>query len=277
MPGVRIVTDSAADLPAPLVGELGITVVPLEVRLGDADPATTTALSAAEFWELTVSTGELAQTAAPSPGAFAEAFAEAARSGAAAVVCVTLSAGLSATYQAAVAGARSAEIPVVVVDSTTVTMGEGFVVLDAADAAAKGGDLEAVRAAAQESTATVTVTGALGGLDALRRGGRIGAAQAFFGSLLSIKPIVEIRGGVVVGESRQRTRARSLRYLVDMARNAGPLRRVAVAHGAATDLDEFVAMLEAALPDVEILVTYIGPVIGAHAGPGTIGLCMQRS
>lgn len=277
MPGVRIVTDSAADLPADLVDELGIVVVPLEVRLGDTDAVTTSALSPAEFWELTASTGAIAQTAAPAPGAFGEAFAGAARDGASAVVCVTLSAKLSATYQAAVAGAQLAGIPVAVVDSTTVTMGEGFVVLDAAAAAAGGDDLETVRAAAQTSIATVRVLGALGGLDALRRGGRIGGAQAFFGSLLAVKPIVEVRDGVVVGESRQRTRARSLRYLVDKAVSAGPLRRVAVAHGAAADLDEFVAMLDAALPGVDVLVTYIGPVIGAHAGPGTIGLCLQRS
>ena len=277
MPGVRIVTDSAADLPAELVDTLGIVVVPLEVRLGDADPATTSSLTPAAFWEMTASTDAIARTAAPAPGAFAEAFARAAHDGASGVVCVTLSASLSATYQAAVAGAQLAEVPVCVVDSTTVTMGEGFVVLDAVDAAAKGGDLEAVRAAAHASIATVRVLGALGGLDALRRGGRIGAAQAFFGTLLAVKPIVEVREGVVAGESRQRTRSRSLRYLVDKAVEAMPLRRVAVAHGAAADLDEFVAMLGAALPGVEILVTYIGPVIGAHAGPGTIGLCLQRS
>ena len=277
MPGVRVVTDSATDLPAELVAEHDVIVVPLDVRVGDADPATTSALSGAAFWELAASTDALAQTSAPSPGAFAAAYAAAASSGADGVVCVTLSARLSATHQAAVAGASSAEIPVTVVDSTTVTMAEGFVVLEAAEAAARGGDLATVEAAARSCIPDVEVFGALGGLEALRRGGRIGSSQAFFGSLLAVKPIVEIRDGVVVGESRQRTRARSLGYLVDKAVAAGPLRRLAVAHGAAPDLDTFLEMLGAARPDDKIVVTYIGPVIGAHAGPGTIGLCMQRA
>jgi len=109
----------------------------------------------------------------------------------------------------------------------------------------------------------------------LRRGGRIGSAQAFFGSLLSIKPIIDVRDGIVAGESRQRTRSRSLRYLADKIIEAGPLERLAVAHAAAADLDVFLEMLAPVHPARELVVTYIGAVIGAHTGPGTIGVCLE--
>jgi DegV family protein with EDD domain len=277
--GIRVVTDSAADLPEDLLERYAITVVPLEVRVGGQQPGGPDGLSAEEFWERFEASGGRAETSAPSPGAFAAAYRDAARDGADGVVCVTLSGELSGTYQSATAGASecAGEIAVQVVDSRTVTMAEGFVALAAAESALEGADLATAIAAAHGAVPKVSVTGALAALDTLRRGGRIGTAQAFFGSLLSVKPIITVRDGVVEGESRQRTRGRSLRYLADKASGAGPLRRAAIAHAAADDLEDFVALLHDARPDVEPVVTLIGPVIGAHAGPGTIGLCLERA
>ena len=117
--------------------------------------------------------------------------------------------------------------------------------------------------------------GALDTMENLRRGGRIGSAKALFGSLLSIKPIIEIRDGVVEAESRQRTRTRSLEYLADKVTQAGPLEGLAVAHAAAPDLDVFLEMLAGTFPPEDIIVSYIGPVIGTHAGPGCIGVCYR--
>ncbi len=276
MPGTKVVTDSAADLPEEVVEALGISVVALDVRIGD-DPAPARGLPAAEFWSRLQASGSLAETSAPSPGAFREAFLDAGRAGADAVVCVTLSSELSATHQAAMAGAAEAsgDVPVTVVDSRTVTMGQGFVVLEAAEAAAAGAALEEVAAAARTCAEKVRVFGALESLETLRRGGRIGSAQAFFGSLLAIKPVIEVRGGVVVGESRQRTRGRSIRYLAEKVASLGAHRRLAVVHAAAADVGTLVAALAEAGAGEPSSVGYIGPVIGAHTGAGTLGVCVQ--
>jgi DegV family protein with EDD domain len=121
------------------------------------------------------------------------------------------------------------------------------------------------------------VFGTLDTLENLRRGGRIGSAQAFIGTVLQVKPVVEVRDGVVKGESRQRTRARSLRYLADKVNSAGPLRRLAVMHAAAHDVDEFRALIKPVSLEYPLVVSYIGPVIGAHTGVGTIGACFLRA
>lgn len=274
-PQVAIVTDSAADLPGELAGAHGIAVVPLDVRLGALGPATVQTMHPEEFWRACATSDLLPETAAPSPGAFHDAFAAALAEGASSVLCVTISSELSATHQAAQAGA--AELgpgaPVVVIDSRSATMGEGLVVLEAADCALAGGSLAECTAAARAAIGRVQVVGTLDTLDNLRRGGRIGAAQALLGSVLAIKPVIEVRDGAVQAESRQRTRARSLRYLVDKVAALAPLDRLAVVHAAAPDLENVLAMLEPVHPRADTVVTFIGPVIGAHTGAGTVGLC----
>jgi DegV family protein with EDD domain len=231
----------------------------------------------AEFWRRCATTSALPETSAPSPGEFAASFAQASEDGCGGVVCLTLSAGLSATYQAACAGAEAVreKIEVRVVDTRTVTLGQAIVVLEAARAAAATGDLSATEAAALAVVPRIRVFGALDTLDNVRKGGRVGAAKALMGSLLSIKPIIEIKDGFAADESRQRTRAGSLEYLVKTLRNAGSLDALAVAHAAAPDLEVFLGMLEGLYPREEILVNYIGPVIGTHAGPRCIGICYR--
>lgn len=276
MSGITLITDNASDLGA-LASNLGIRTVPLDIRLGSRDPSEIARLSLEEFWRACISSTEMPETSAPSPGAFEEAFLAARDNGASGVVCVTMSSKLSATYQAACAGASAVEgrVNVAVIDSQTVTMGEGMAVLEAARLAAGGAGITEICDAVGEQLARTVVFGALDTLDYLRRGGRIGAAQAAFGSLLSIKPIIEVRDGVVVGESKQRTRSRSLHYLAERAKRLGPLRRLAVVHAAASDEDlarlaDLLAPLELAEPPT---VSFLGPVIGAHAGPGAIGIC----
>jgi DegV family protein with EDD domain len=112
-------------------------------------------------------------------------------------------------------------------------------------------------------------------LDFLKKGGRIGGAAHLVGSLLSIKPVIEVRNGVVEVESKQRTRSRSLQYLAGKALQAGPLERLAVANGVARDIDEVLSTLEAAHPAHELVLSDLGPVIASHAGPGSVGVCFQ--
>ena len=277
MAGIRIVTDSAADIPKNLAEEHDIRIVPLDVRLGDWGPDEMRLIEPAEFWRRCSTTSALPETSAPSPGAFAETYTQAADEGCSSVVCLTLSAGLSSTYQAACAGAEEVQgrIEVRVVDTRTVTLGQALVVLEAAKVAAVTSDLAATEAAARAVVPRIRVFGALDTMDNVRKGGRIGTARALLGSLLSIKPIIEIRDGLAEAESRQRTRAGSLEYLANKLKQAGKLEGLAVAHAAAPDLDVFLDMLTGVYAREDILINYIGPVIGTHAGPRCIGICYQ--
>ncbi len=276
---VRVVSDTACDLPSRTTEELGITLVPLHVRFGGTELVDRVELSTADFWRRAAACDELPSTAAPSPGAFADAFRAAAGPGDEGVVCVTLSSRVSATYDAAVQGAREAalDVRVTVVDSLSVTMGEGMVALAAAEAAASGAGVDDVVAAAESTKHRLAVYGAIETLENLRKGGRIGNARAVLGTLLSIKPVIEVRDGVVEEESRQRTRARSLRYLADKVHAAGPLERLALLNGNAPDFDAFVELLSDVTPATPVVIADIGPVVAAHAGPGAVGVAWERA
>jgi DegV family protein with EDD domain len=275
MAGIRVVTDSACDLTEETLSELGIGLVPLRIRFGSEEFVDRVELSTTDFWSRCASSPELPSTAAPSPGQFQEAFEAMADEGAEGIVCVNLSSKMSATIESARSAARALEgrLPVTVVDSLTVTLGLGLVVAEAAQAAAKGGTLDEVAATAERAVADMQLFGAIDTLDNLRKGGRIGGARALLGTMLAIKPVIEVRDGVVEEESKQRTRARSLRYLADKARSALPVRRLAVFSAAAPDLDAFLALLEGVEPsEGSVLFGQVGPVVGSHSGPGAIGV-----
>jgi len=277
MASIRVVTDSGADLDPSVAKDHGIAVVALDVRLGDIGPEVTRTWSVQEFWQQCANSSSLPETSAPSPGAFVEVFVSAIADGCDGVVCVTLSSKLSATYQAACAGALEVQdrIAVRVVDSLSVTMGEGILALQAARAAQAGAGLDEIADAVTRDRDRIRVYGALDTLDNLRKGGRIGSAQAIFGSLLAIKPVIEVRDGVVEAESRQRTRSRSLEYLAGKVKDAAGVEVLAVVHAAAGDVDSFISLLADKFPPEEILVSYIGAVIGTHSGPGCIGICFK--
>lgn len=273
MPAVRVVTDSACDLPDDLLVELGIGIVPLRIRFGADELVDRTELSTKEFWLRSASSPTLPETSAPSPGAFEEEFRRAGSDATEGVVCVSLSSRMSATIESARQAARSlaGATEVRVVDSLNVTMGQGLIVIEAASTAAAGGSLDEVVAAAEHAVERIKVFGAIDTLENLKKGGRVGGAAALVGSLLSIKPVIEVRGGIVEQESKQRTRARALDYLAGKVKDAGPLSRLAVFGGDAPDIDRFIGMLGDVSSAVPMLVGDIGPVIGTHAGPGALG------
>jgi DegV family protein with EDD domain len=274
---VRIVTDSACDLSGELASRYGIDVVPLTIRFGNEELLDRRDLSPGEFWRRCKASVTLPETAAPPPGAFRAAYERAGAAGADGVLCLTLSAGVSATYQAALAGAAGLEdrLPVVVVDTRSLTMGQGLICIAAAEHAATGAPLDAVVSLARDLVGRTHVVGIVDTLDHLQRGGRIGGAAALVGSLLSIKPVIEVRDGVVEQESRQRTRSRALAYLVSKIAASAPLERLAVCNGAAPDIDAVVERLRPIEVDHELLVTELGPVVGTHSGPGAIAVCYQ--
>ncbi len=279
MPGIRVVTDSACDLPDAQLAELVVGLVPLRIRFGAEELVDREELSTKEFWARSASAATLPETSAPSPGAFHQEFERMAEQGASGVVCVTLSSRLSATIEAArqAAAELGDSFPVRIVDSLSVTLGEGLVVVEAAERAAAGAAIDEVAGAAEAAAGRIKVYGAIDTLDNLKKGGRIGGAAALVGSLLAIKPVIEVRAGVVEEESKQRTRARSLRYLVDKVAAAGPLSRLAVMGADAPDLDQLVGMLADIRPARELLVGDIGPVIGTHCGPGAAGVAWLPS
>jgi DegV family protein with EDD domain len=274
MPGVRIVTDSACDLTEDLVKQHDVIVVPLTIRFGDEEFEDRRELSPEEFWRRCQGKGALPETAAPSPGSFIAAFQRAADEGADAVLCLTLSSKLSATYASAVTAAESfTSVPVQVLDTLSVTMGQGLSVIAAAEDAAEGSGLDELVAAAEDRRDRIRVYGVLGGLEFLQRGGRIGGAQALLGSLLSIKPVIVVKDGEVAEESKQRTRTRALAYLAAKVGADAPVERLAVADGACDDITEILLQLAAIPTDHPLVSVQLGPVVGSHTGPNTLGVC----
>jgi DegV family protein with EDD domain len=277
MPGIRVVTDSACDLTDELAAANGIVVVPLTIRFGAEELSDRRDLSPAEFWRRCKASPTLPETAAPAPGAFAAAFTDAAGGGATGVLCLTISSGVSATYQSALAGADAVagRVPVKVIDTRSLTMGQGLMCLAAAEAAASDASLDELGILVDGLIGRTRILGVVDTLDHLQRGGRIGGAAALVGSLLSIKPVIQVVDGVVEQESKQRTRSRSLDYLAEKVRADAPLDRIAVSNGAADDIDAVLSRLEGLDVAHELLVVDLGPVVGTHAGPGTIGVSYQ--
>jgi DegV family protein with EDD domain len=276
MARIRVVTDSACDLSADMAAAQGLTIVPLSIRFGSEEFVDGSTLSTDEFWARCKASSVLPETSAPSPGAFQEAFVAAADDGYDGVVCINLSSEVSATYQAAVAAAKtvSDRIPVRTVDSRSLTMGLGLMVLEAAELASGGSSLDDLVERVTSLIPRTLVYGVVDTLEHLEKGGRIGGARALLGSLLSIKPVVTLIDGRVEEESKQRTRVRSLRYLADKAREAPPISRLAVCDGAAPDIDQMLGLLDGVPTDHPLVVTDLGPVVGTHTGPGTIGVCV---
>lgn len=273
MGSVHVVTDSACDLPPDSIAGKPITVVPLTIRFGADEYVDRKDLTPGEFWSKVKASPVLPETAAPPPGAFEQAYRDAIAAGAEGIVCITLSGDLSATYESAELAARNVtDVPVRVVDSKSITMGVGFMVLAAAEAAEAGKGVDDVAGAAEDLIPRTFVYGCLDTLDNLKKGGRIGGAQAFLGSLLSIKPIINISTGVVEEEAKQRTRAKSLKYLADKVKAAGEVDKLAVMSGAAEDVGLLIDLLAADFPRDQIIVGEIGAVIGAHGGPGVVGI-----
>jgi len=276
---VKIVTDSSCDLPDGLVSELGIEVVPLTIRFGAEELVDRRDLTPAEFWARCATSAQLPSTAAPAPGAFEEVFRAAAAAGAEGVMCVVLSSKLSATGEAAQAGARAVAdvVPVRVVDSLSVSLGHGMMAVQSARRAAAGATLDEIVAMAEDMARRTRIFASLDTLEYLKKGGRIGAAQALLGSILSIKPVIEVVDGKVEPGPKQRTRSRSLQWLADRVAASPGAENLAVLHGDAPDVDTLLGLLAPHFPRDQIVIGQLGAVVGAHTGPRTIGVAFQTA
>ncbi len=276
MSKVKVITDSAGDIPPALISELNIGIVPLSITIDDKTYVDLFELSTEDFWMLADSSSGLPMTAAPSSEAFKEAYQKAASEGFTEILVITLSSKLSATYQSAKTAAeefaaREGSIAIEVLDTELATYGEGKLAVFAAQNCER--PLDELLPAVDSLRNRTEIIGTIDTLDNLRKGGRIGAAAATLGSLLSVKPIIEVRDGVVESPAKQRTRKRALDYLVNhLSERAAKVDEITIITANAPDTEEFTARIQEIFPSKTILVTTIGPVIGSHAGKGTIGI-----
>ena len=272
MPNVAIVTDSVADLPPQVAEEFGIIVVPLVVRFGTDLYRDSLDLSPDQFYEKLRSSKALPATSVPPPAAFADAYDKLAEK-TSEILVITLTSKLSATYQVALqaAGLMKKRCRVEVLDSQWAIMCQGFIAIAAAKAAQTGASLDEVLNVARHTMQRVGMCAAFDTLEYLERGGRIGKAQAFLGSLLKVNPIIGMKDGEVHPLARERSRAKAIDYLYNYIANFGNVEGLAVEY--ATDLDEankLVQRLHSKYPQVTIYLTRTSPVIGTHTGPGLI-------
>ena len=274
---VAIVTDSTAYLPAGVADSLGIRVVPLRVSIGTRAVLDVTALEVA-----TALRGKVpVTTSRPSPAQFATVFQDCLDSGATRVVSVHLAAALSGTWESAALAAQDFAHGVVrVVDSRSTAMALGFAVIAAAQRAAAGASAADVQGVATETVDRTRTLFYVDTLEFLRRGGRIGTAAAMLATSLSVKPLLQMVEGRIVPLEKVRTSTKAIARLVQLTADGagdGPV-DVAVHHlAAAARAEQVAAALRAAIAHIgELYIAELGPVVGAHLGPGAIGTVVVR-
>lgn len=281
MARVAIVTDSTADLPAEFVAAHGIRVAPLYVTFGDRQFRSGVDLTLDEFWDrMLAPDAPFPTTAAASPGGFVAAFREAFDAGAEAVVCVTVGSRISGTFKSAeVARAEIAGREVHVVDSASASMGVGLLVVLACELADAGSPAADIAATLRSRVADVDLFVALDTLDYLRKGGRLSAARAAIGTVLSVKPIITLRDGLVEIVDKPRTRARARERVIELL-IARPVERIAFLHTRTPGIDAFrdevVLRLPGGVDPDRISTVLVGPSIGPHVGPGILGAVVLR-
>jgi DegV family protein with EDD domain len=273
---VAVVTDSTGYFPSELAERSGIRQVPLHVLVDDRHWLDGVQFGPAELVTALRRRASVT-TSRPTPAEFQAAYADAIRAGAAAIVSVHLSRMLSGTWESArLAAEQFGAERVRVVDSRSTGMGLGFAALAAAGVAAEGGDLSAVADAAARVSARTRAFFSVDSLEYLRRGGRIGQAAARLGTALAVKPLLHVDSGRVVPLEKVRTSARARARLVELvaqAAGSSPCQRAVHHLGAADPAEDLAAHLRSRVPMVsECLISEVGAAIGAHAGPGMLGV-----
>lgn len=272
---VRVVVDSTSDIPRERAQQLGIEVAPLLVLFGDDEYRDGVDLTTTEFYDKLAASSIIPTTSAPSVGAFQEAYRKVIGEGADAVLEISLASKLSATYGNAVQAAKtiSAEtgVPIEVVDSGTVSGGFGMIAEIVANEARNGASLEQLKAHAQSLLSRIRLYAALDTLEYLKRGGRIGNARALLGSLLNVKPLLEVREGQILPVENVRTRSKAQERVGQIAASAGDIEAVAVVQSNDTVGAQFETIVRG-FWDGPLYKYMLGPVVGTHAGPGAGGI-----
>lgn len=269
---VRIVTDSTCDLPPDLVARLKIYVLPVYIHIGNRDFLDGVDISRDEFFTNLPDYEEQPTTAVPSPAKFHAVYDALADDGASEVLSIHISESLSALVNVArTAAAETESVPVTVFDSSQLSLGTGFLVQTAAELALQGHSVADILPILEDQIKRTFVAAGLDTLQYLRRSGRMNAAISTIGDLIQLKPILKMYSGKS-GAERVRTRRKVIARLAEMITSHSPLERIAFLHSGALEsvqaLRDEVGQL---LPNGEIWLEMINPVLGAHLGPGVVG------
>lgn len=276
MSRVAIVTDSASDLPPETAAANGIDIVPLVVTFGDKTFKAGVDLSTEEFWRrMTAPEAPFPTTAASAPGDFKAAYDRCFAEGADAIVSIHVAGTLSGTIKSAEIArglVRAGEVHIV--DSGSASMGEGLLALLAAELAKRGPDASEIAGVVEDRKSDLDLYVALDTLDYLKKGGRISGAQAAIGTLLSVKPIITIRDGVVHTADKPRTRGKARERVLELL-TARPIERLAVLYTPPADGEAFrrevLERLAGKVNPADVSVQVVGPSVGPHLGPGCVG------
>ncbi len=277
---VKIVTDSTSDLTPEIAGELGITVVPLNVHfttgIGTETYRDGVDLKAEDFYRRLAQNKTLPTTSAPAPGTFVEVYDKLAKE-TDEIMAITISSKLSATYKAALDAKElmKSKARLEVIDSFSAMIGLGLIVISAAKAAKAGANLDEVIDVVHSSMGRVDFRLAFDTLEYLMKGGRIGKAQAFLGSALKVNPILTIRDGLTEGVTRVRCRAKAVDHLCDFGMSFPDIEEIAIEDATTPDEAKILAeRLGSKFPSQRIYLMKVGPVIGTHVGPHVLGVAV---
>ncbi len=275
---IRIVTDSTCDLPQETVHQLAITVIPLHINQGGKTWLDGVDLSREEFYSQLPAYNPPPATAAPGPDVFTQVYERLANEGALQIISIHISETLSATINSArIAAEQFTRIPVTVLDSSQLSLGTGFIVEKAAQLAQLGKKVEEIMTSLQEAMKRTYVFASLKTLEYLRRSGRMNFAIARFGELLQIKPLLHMNMGRATAH-RTRTQKRAAARLMEWLGEYAPYEKLAILHaGVQEEAQALFEQVRSFLPQGEILIVQITPVLGAHLGIGALGFaCITK-
>lgn len=276
---IRIVTDSSCDLPQDLIQEWGISVVPLYINMDRHSYLDGVELSRQEFYERLPVLKTPATTSVPGIGAFIKVYEGLVTEGASSILSIHVSSNLSNVANVAKLAAQAfSPVPIIVVDGGQLSLGTGVLVLEAAQAAARGCDTSKIIAIVKEKTTRTYAYAVLDTLEYLRRSGRVSLLTSSLGSLLKIKPMLTLHDGVI-GQDKVRTWKGAMDRLLELAKRLGSLEQLALVHTHATErVIELYEHFKNILPVEKInLIEEVTPVIGAHFGPGAVGfICVTE-
>jgi DegV family protein with EDD domain len=273
---VAIVTDSASDMDPARAAELGISIVPLEVTFGSESFKAGVDLSTDQFWQrMTAPDAPFPKTAASAPGDFKAAYDAAFAGGADAIVSIHVAGTLSGTIKSAeIAKGMLPDREIHIVDSNGASMCEGLLAELAVGMAALGVGAAEIARVCEERRQDIATIVALDTLEYLKRGGRISGAKAAIGTLLSIKPIIEVKDGKVEQAAQVRTRGKARETVIDMV-CVRPIERMAVLHTTNAEVEAFrdaiVARVPGGIDPAKVTIDLVGPSVGPHLGPGCVG------
>jgi DegV family protein with EDD domain len=273
---VKIVTDSLGDIPSEVAEELGITVIPINVIFGTINYRDGVDLTTDQFYEKLEANKVFPTTIVPPLGMFADSYDKVAEE-TDQIAVITSSHKLSASYETAVLAKErmKRKCRVEVIDSLSAVMAQGLIVIAAARAAKKGAGIDELMALTRKNIPRADVRMALETLEYLRRGGRIGKAQAFLGTMLKVIPILGIKDGEAFPYVREHSRARAIEHLYEFATGFSHIEEMGVEHATTPDEAEMlVKRLKAKFPRTRIYLSRVSPVIGAHVGPRVLGVAV---